>query len=525
MNDGAFHYDSDQQHRHAASVWWIGYLLVVVTGLMVTALARRRIYEPFLGLSLAIILVLLLGWLIHPRATLYTTLFLTAISDQITVWWFPFAKNLSSRESIAYVADSLTFTPLQLSLFFGCAISMLRRFADRRTLVARTPMNWPLLVFTAFVVYGFIRGLSSGGNVRAAIFEGRPLFNIALVFVIVVNECTEARHLRYALWALLSGVVAQSLLSIDYLNRLGDAERDALERLTEHGSVVAQSLLIVTFLAILLFRVRGGVRRWALFLGLLPTVYVFLVGQRRAGIAALAVGAVILAVAVLWRRPKVFWSVVPVATLVIAAYTAAFWSSQSVIGFPAQAIKGFIAPDQASAEDRSSDIYRWIEAYNLNYTIRADPLKGLGFGRPFYRPVPLPDISVFEFNAYQPHNTILWIWIKMGFIGFAATFYMLGRSIVLGAERVRRMPQDVDLVVTLAATLYIAMYTIYSFVDISWDLRNTAFLGFAIAVCAVALADRDPDTTPGADSSSQTTERPSGAGRRIDAITATAPSA
>ncbi len=106
------------------------------------------------------------------------------------------------------------------------------------------------------------------------------------------------------------------------------------------------------------------------------------------------------------------------------AYVGAFWSSSSTIAFPAQAVKTVVAPDSLGAADQSSDQYRDIENYNLNYTIRADPIAGQGFGRPFLRPIPLADISVFELNAYLPHNSLLWIWIKMGFLGFVTVLYL-----------------------------------------------------------------------------------------------------
>ena len=88
-----------------------------------------------------------------------------------------------------------------------------------------------------------------------------------------------------------------------------------------------------------------------------------------------------------------------------------------------------IAPEQLGDADRASDVYRIIENINVHATIRSAPVTGLGFGQPFLRPLSLPDISRFEFNAYLPHNSFLWIWIKTGFIGFAAMLYVMGRAL------------------------------------------------------------------------------------------------
>jgi O-Antigen ligase len=473
--------DPQRLNRH---VWWAGYAVVVGGGLMVAAIARRRVTEPYLGVSLAIILLLVLGWLIRPRATLYAVLFLTAVSDQVTVSWFPFVKNPSSRESISYVADALTFSPLEIALYLGVTVSCLRRYARTHTLVPRTPLTWPIAIFTLFVFAGFARGILRGGDLRVAILEARAILFIALVFIIVVNECVEPVQHRYAVWAVLTGIVVQSLLSIEYLGRLDAATRDDLDSLNEHGSAIGQNLLIVTLLGIVLLKVKRPAVRWALVIGMVPTLYIYFVAQRRAGIAALVVAGIMLAVTLFWRRRRAFWLITPIVTVVLTGYVGAFWNSTSSAAFPAQAIKTIIAPESASAEDQSSDLYRIIEAYDLNFTIRTNPLLGLGFGQPFYRPVPLPDISFFELNAYQPHNSVLWIWIKLGFGGFVAMFYMLGKGVMLGADRVRRMDHGIDLVVTLSATLFIVMYTVYTYVDVSWDPRNTVFLGLAFGIVA-----------------------------------------
>jgi hypothetical protein len=39
--------------------------------------------------------------------------------------------------------------------------------------------------------------------------------------------------------------------------------------------------------------------------------------------------------------------------------------------------------------------------------------------------------------------------------------------------------------VTLCGTAFVVMYLVYSYVDMSWDPRNTVFLGLAFAICAV----------------------------------------
>ncbi len=172
------------------------------------------------------------------------------------------------------------------------------------------------------------------------------------------------------------------------------------------------------------------------------------------------------------------------AVVVGGLYTAAFWNSTGSIGFAAQAIKTVIAPGQLSAEDQSSDLYRQIEAYDLWATIRSNELFGVGFGQKFLRPVPLPDISFFVFWEYLPHNTILWIWMKMGVGGFVSMLYLIARTIHSGVRSACRI-QSFDLTsVVIASVAYVVMYMVYCYVDIGWDVRSTVFLAMAIAICA-----------------------------------------
>jgi hypothetical protein len=468
-------------------------------GIVLTAFARRRFDEPFVGLSLALLLVLLFGWIVRPRVTLYVTLFLTAVSEQVTLWWFPFAKNLSSRESIAYVADAATISPLELSLLTGCGISMLKRYAETRRVTPPTALRWPLTFFTAMTFYGVFQGLQGGGDLRIAVIESRPIFYIFLVYVIVVNECPRPAHLRYALGAILAGVVLQALLSIEHFGRLDPARRESIDTLTEHGAVLGQNLLLITALTFLLLGVKQPLVKFGLIVGAVPVVYVMLEAQRRAGVAGLIVAGAALAVTLFWRRRVAFWIATPVMVTALVGYSAAFWNSQSGAGFAAQAIKSVISPESVSQEDRSSDLYRLMEGYDLYATIHASPLRGLGFGQAFYRPLPLPDISLFELNAYLPHNTILWIWIKMGFVGFASMFYLFFKGIMLGADRIRRLPTGTDLVVMVATTLFVMMYVVYTWVDISWSARNTVVLGFAFATCAHPVWDHVGDRPGGQD--------------------------
>jgi O-antigen ligase len=228
-------------------------------------------------------------------------------------------------------------------------------------------------------------------------------------------------------------------------------------------------------------------------------LYVFFNAQRRAGVAALVVAGAVIAITLFWRRRRAFWVLVPLLSLLLVAYVAAFWNSGSLLGYPAQSLKTVVDAQSASPKDQSSDLYRTIENYNLDFTIHTSPLTGIGFGRAFFRPVPLANIDFFQMNAYIPHNNVLWIWIKLGFGGFVTMFYMFGKALMLGADRIRRSVDGLDVVATVTGVCFLVMYLVYSYVDVAWDARNMVFLGLALAMCVGPVGARTPSESPSID--------------------------
>ena len=153
-----------------------------------------------------------------------------------------------------------------------------------------------------------------------------------------------------------------------------------------------------------------------------------------------------------------------------------------------------LAGEELEQVDQSSDLYRQIEAFNLWFTIRTAPLTGVGFGNPFYQPYPLPPLSNFEFRFYIPHNSFLWVWLKLGIVGFVAMLFLTARTIQHGARHVVRIGRGNDAALMMGAVAYVVMYLVYSYVDIAWDARSMVFLAIAAAWCGdfpVAAADHD----------------------------------
>ena len=61
----------------------------------------------------------------------------------------------------------------------------------------------------------------------------------------------------------------------------------------------------------------------------------------------------------------------------------------------------------------------------------------------------------------------------------------------------RQVRDPVDFVVALCTTAFIVMFAAYSYVDISWEARNTIFLAFALAYVGSPMQRRalEPPTS------------------------------
>ena len=469
------------QVRNGRITLGVGYSTTLAVAMMLGLAAWHTAPGGF-SLGMALLILTIAAWIVRPRLGLHLTVAFALLGDFVTAPWFPFTKNLSSRESLLYVADSLTVSPLELTLAVAVVALILRRIATRQRLVTG-PLWRPLIAFTVFVIVGFLYGLGRGGDLRIAVFEGRALFYIPALHLLVSNTCRTPQQYRRVLWTAAIAVFGQSLMSLYHYAQLSAQARHDLQSLGEHGSAVGFDLVIVLLISVALFKGSAARAKIGLVLMSVPVAWAYLVAQRRSAVIGLFIALVLISAVLVWRRRVLFWIVVPVATLLITLYVGAFWKSETNLGFPAQAVKSVVAPGSVSKRDVSSDLYRKIENFDLNYTIRHNKVLGIGFGQPFYQPVPLPDISFFAFHAYLPHNSILWIWLKTGFAGFATIVFILGRALMLAADKLRRLVYGPDIAIVATAAAFIIMLAVFSYVDIGWDARNMVILGAALAIC------------------------------------------
>ena len=147
-------------------------------------------------------------------------------------------------------------------------------------------------------------------------------------------------------------------------------------------------------------------------------------------------------------------------------------------------MKTVVAPGQLSDEDKGSDQFRAIENYNIVYTIRSQPLTGIGFGQQYLRPIPNADISFVQWWEYRTHNAVLWIWMQTGVGGFMAMLYLFAAAIRHGTRRLMCASPGYDAALLLTSVVFVVMYAVFAYVDIAWDTESMVFLGIAFACIA-----------------------------------------
>jgi O-antigen ligase len=464
-------------------LWFRVYVAFGVLTLLIGGMAHRSAPHPF-SLVLLLMIIGVVAVLTRPVLGLYIVMFFTLIGDNNTIVWYPFAKNMSSLESIFFVDDAVIVSPLEVFLVVT-TIAWLLNYQDRVGRQFRRPvLLYPLMGFTFFVLYGYVQGMRTGGDRNVALWEMRPLLYVPLFYLLITQLFSRREQYVRLFLVAMGAVFVHAVVAINYFRGLPAVERAEVESLGEHGASIHIDAMLLLVLALLLIKGCSPRLRVGMLLLAIPCLVAYAMAERRAAVVALVVGIIMFSMVLHRRRRRAFWWFVPIVTVVGSLYLAAFWGVQGSLGFPAQAVKSVIAPGQLSEADASSDMYRLFEKYNIWYTIRTDPVRGLGFGRQFYQPIPLPDISFFVFWRYLPHNSILWIWIKMGFFGFVAMLYLFARTVQRGAITVARITDPNHLAFAIAAVGYVIMYIVFAYVDIAWDARATIFLAFAMAWCA-----------------------------------------
>jgi len=209
-----------------------------------------------------------------------------------------------------------------------------------------------------------------------------------------------------------------------------------------------------------------GSPRWQRVLGpvlLVITGFTMLASERRAGFIAVMVAFAALSMVLFVAKRKAFLLISLPAIIAAAIYLPVFWNNTGTAGQAARAVRSLSDPDP---RDASSNLARDLEAINVRYTIASDPVLGIGFGQPFPQVVPIPDISAFPFWNYEAHHAILWIWMKIGAIGFTLFFVVMCHGLARSASLARKLREPDARVFAILTLSCVILSLVFSYVDL-----------------------------------------------------------
>ena len=284
----------DEQRRVNARTSAIVYVGVLAVSAVLGVLTLKSAPHPF-ALPFTMLLITSIVVAVKPVAGVYIVVFFTLFTDSVVSPWYPFTKNLSSRESILFLSDAVAISPLEMVLAITMTAWLLRLFIDRRSITfVRGRLLVPMLVFVGFLFLGFFYGLGTGGDRYAAIWEFRPFLYLPITYLLVTNLLSTRRQYHRLAAVMLAAVVIQSLLGLQVLRRLTPAQRKGLESLVAHGSAVQMSVVILVGVAAWLLPKAPRTIRWLVPLAIIPVGWVWMVSQRRAAVIGLVVGIILL---------------------------------------------------------------------------------------------------------------------------------------------------------------------------------------------------------------------------------------
>lgn len=458
--------------------------LLIVLGLATMTAGGMLLLGPTplpigVGLFLATVAVIYA----QPRYGLYFVIFFALLGDAVLLPAYPFVKNLSSVESLLYVHDALIFSPLELYLVITLVLWLGKAMMQRNLTFHTGVLFWPTLCFTLLQIGGLVYGLGTGGDINVALWESRVIFYLPILFVLTSNLIEERAHVMQLIWIIMGAILLEGLVGIGVFMVRHHGSLAGVESITEHSAAIHMNTLFVLLFASWLFGADLS-KRMGLLLMAPPVLITYIITQRRAAFVGL--GLIVCMMAVIFYRlhRRLFWIVMPILAVLGMLYLAAFWNSGSALGFLARAVKSVVAPDAGSA-DESSNLYRILENINIAGTIYDAPFTGVGYGQKFHILVPMPDISFFVWWEYIVHNSIFWIWLKSGLLGFLAVLFLAGFSIMRSAAGVWLMP-DRDLrAVAFTIAAYLLMHFVYAYVDMSWDAQSMLYVGTALGLVGV----------------------------------------
>lgn len=469
--------------------------------------ASASVSAAILPLAVLVCLLIPIALWHYPRASLFVLLgsvclfemFETQYSDAITDK-FPFFWNVNTIFQ-TYAHVNLKAVPLNLMEVFvltAGVCSAIHAVYTNRVNLRTGALFVPILIYIGFVVWGWVNGMLSGGDFKISLQEVRSQFYFLLAYLMAVNVIRDRKQINAALWIMVLCVGLKGILYTyrRYVTLGGMPLPD--QGVGSHEEAFLFDGFVVLLIVLLLCGVHK--RLQTLMWLLLPFVVTGnLACNRRAATAAIVVIAPVMILAAyraLPQRRRIVGTVGILLVIFGPLYYQAFKNSDKIYAQPARAIKSNFQPDE---RDALSNAYRDAEKADLMATIESSPILGYGYGKRMFHAVFIADISgQYEWWDIMTHNQILWVWMRVGSVGFFAFWMMIAAIVIYICHMVRDENADNEIkAVGLFTLLVVAMLMMFGLLDLQLsNFRDMLFSGFWVGVIVAATGFSAPQRTP-----------------------------
>jgi hypothetical protein len=461
--------------------------LTLVVCLLGAALVLRL---DFGAIVVFMVMAVLVGITMQPRVGLYVLFGLILLFESVSAdplmkpgYYLPGQiDRVFSSSANGSSSGGALINAFELLLLIILGVWLAQGVASRRLDFQKGSLWRPMMLFLLALIGGLVHG-AMVGDFHIGLWEARFLFYMVICYVLAANTIRTQGHLSVLTGIILIGnavfAVEGAIRHIVFAQTMPLLTGDGT---FEHVDVIFLGSLLLLALLQNIF----GAPRWQRIVGLIASpiaIYTLLASERRAGYIAviIAIAACIAVLAVAHR--KAFF-IIGITTVVVGAiYLPVFWNNTSLLGQPARAIRSLSEPDE---RDAASNLYRDIEKINVQAGIQESPVIGLGFGVEFPFVAQLPDLSWWIFWKYEPHHNILWVWLKVGAIGFIIFWSLMGGAIARGAYLAAKLRDPNARVFALLTVACVVMTLVFCYVDLGLvSGRVTILLGTLIGTMSV----------------------------------------
>lgn len=355
--------------------------------------------------------------------------FKDSFTDNIPLFWD--VNTIAQRYGGMSNFHLIPFSLFEVFLILG-GLAWFIRGTFYRTLKFRFgTLMLPISLYLVCVAIGLINGMATGGDFNTALFEVRGQFYFLFAYLMCLNTAEHIdEKVNTMLWVSAWAIGIKAIIC-SYRFIVTDNWTTVPELgIGSHEESFFFDCFIFQFLVLKMGDIQPKLRR--VMIWLMPFVELAnLANERRAATAAMALAIVALLVlsAVAFPKRRKAVSITAITIVVVASiYLPIFWNGTGTLAQPARAIKSQFAPDP---RDASSNEYRDAENQNLMFTMRVNPVIGYGYGKPIREVTAMVDLTgVDPLVLYLTHNQILWVWMRVGTVGFYL-FWILITTIIM----------------------------------------------------------------------------------------------